>query len=109
MSEHTTQYNMPIVIRQFENGPSVPSIQCDHCAELIQEASDLIATWTLEQYKEPVFVPLLLHKACERLIKKRTLPTMEGPVFLAYLLNNIKLAGETLEDANQNAQLLQDI
>jgi hypothetical protein len=73
--EYTTQYNMPIVIRQFENGPSIPSIQCDHCAELVQEVNDLIVTWTLEQYKEPVFTPLLLHKACERMIKNRMLPT----------------------------------
>lgn len=91
---------MPLQI-QFSQGNESPVVVCDHCGNIVKNATDGNALWLADHTQKPTRIVgnvAFTHKHCNQEFEREHQPSNpkhswsanELDVFMAYLLNNLK-------------------
>jgi hypothetical protein len=97
------------LVLKFEKDCSVPVAWCEVCNTEITDALYAMVYWRLEDYRKGLHAPLLVHKGCmsnQQSLETAYICSMEFSTYLAFLLQNVGLAGAKLAQANRNAGLI---
>jgi hypothetical protein len=96
-------------VLKFEEGYTAPCAWCEVCSCEITDAEMAMVYWCTQDYVKKLHAPLLVHKLCMSASRARDEDydlSMELTTYLAFLLQNVGLAGPKLTEAIRNADLI---
>jgi hypothetical protein len=95
---------MALVFQVDEDGHAGPKIRCDSCGGVIENYADGVALSDTPSQKPGTLIEPIFHCAgCEEKADKKSGPRHSMPIdqFMLYVLNNIQLTPNALEQAGR--------
>ena len=99
---------MALIFQIDDEGHARPKIRCDSCGGVIENYADGVALLDTPSAKSGTVVEPIFHCAhCEEKAEKVSAPRRSMPIdhFMLYVLNNIQLTPNALEEAGRSLKM----
>jgi hypothetical protein len=103
---------MALIFQVDDEGHARPKIRCDSCGGVIENYADGVALLDAASLKPGTVIEPIFHCAhCEEEAEKTSAPRRSMPIdhFMLYVLNNIQLTPNALEEVGRSLKVMTDL